>query len=139
MLKIAISIIAWLSICPLAVAQIPGSLNGGRGYVVFTAASNNSQIIGIPGPHLISTITALNTTAAAVYLKIYDSSSAPDCTSTAGLVGYYPVAAVADGGGFTVKPSQTVLNGLGICVVGAFGSTDNTNAATGTSISWVLQ
>lgn len=127
----------------LACAPVPllaqGAFSGGQKIVVLSAASTNSQLIGIPGPHLLVGLTALNTTAADVFLRLYDLASAPDCTSAVGAVGLYPVFAKASGGGFVESIPSTFQNGLGICITGAYGLTDNTAAATGTAITFTLK
>ncbi|MCI0598717.1 MAG: hypothetical protein L0Y60_04220 [Beijerinckiaceae bacterium] len=134
----ALLLAALVALAPAA-GEAQGAFSGGKNIVVLSAASNNSQLVGIPGPHLLFGITALNTAASDVFLRLYDVASAPDCTSSVGAVALYPVFAKASGGGFVGHIPSTFQHGLGICITGGYGLTDNTNAVTGAAITFTLK
>lgn len=104
-----------------------------------TAASTNSASIKGSAGNLLAMV-ALNTTTTVYYLKLYDSSSAPTCSSASGIAHVYPIppAAAAGGvGGFVVPipvAGEGYSSGIGFCVTGGGSDTDNTNAATGVFI-----
>lgn len=107
---------------------------------VLSAASNNSQLIGAAGAHQINEFTVLSTAATVAYIRIYDVAVAPTCTSATGMIAYYPIPSVGASGvsGFTLPlgpNGKVVVNGIGICLTGAAGTTDNTNAPTGIALN----
>lgn len=119
-------------------AQVFG---GGKAYPIVTAASNNSQMIGAAGPHKVLAVVPLNDSATEMYVRLYDTATAPTCSSATGAIAMFPVFEKAAGGGMVNPlPAQgvTVVNGLGVCITGAFGLTDNTNAATGMAVTFVI-
>ena len=75
----------------------------------------------------------VNTTATIYYLRMYNSSSAPTCSSSTGFVESIPIPASTSGGGFAfLEPmGEAYTTGIAFCLTGGSGSTDNTNAATG--------
>lgn len=98
-----------------------------------SAASNNSTNIKASAGQIYY-LTAINTTATLKYIRLYDSGSAPTCTSSTGVVFYSPIPANSTtGAGFVVPipPGITFSNGLGFCITGAAGVTDNTSTAAG--------
>ncbi len=117
----------------LTAACTPYHLSGG------TAASNNSTSLRGQAAHLC-VLTAINTTATLYYLKLYDSSSAPTCSSATNLKHVYPIPFGASSAGngvhvTTFTPGgEGYKNGIGFCVTGGGGDTDNSNAATGVYI-----
>ncbi len=121
------------SIDRLTAGCTPYHLAGG------TAASTNSTSLRGQAAHLC-VLTAINTTAALYYLKVYDSSGAPTCSSATNLKHVYPIPFGASSSGNGVHVStftpggETYKNGIGFCVTGGGGDTDNTNAATGVYI-----
>lgn len=98
-----------------------------------TAASTNSTSIkGSAGTlcHLV----AISTSATVVYLRVYNSASAPTCSSATGATHTYPVPASATGAGVVVALGpfgEAFTTGIGFCVTGGGSDTDNTNAVTG--------
>lgn len=101
-----------------------------------TAASTNSTSIS-SGAHTLCALRAINTTATLVYLRVYDSSSAPTCSSATNLKHTYPIPANSNGAGFMDAEGafgEAYSNGLGFCVTGGGSDTDNTNAVTGVYI-----
>lgn len=75
----------------------------------------------------------VNTTATLYYLRLYNTASAPTCSSATGFVISVPIPASTTGAGITFSVPNTVAfaTGLGYCLTGGSSSTDNTNAATG--------
>ncbi len=78
--------------------------------------------------------TIVNTTATVYYLRLYNLSAAPTCSSATGFVASIPIPASTSGNGTVVNvgPYGAYFNtGLAYCFTGGASSTDNTNAATG--------
>jgi hypothetical protein len=97
-----------------------------------TAASNNSTLIK-NSSGVLCDLVIINTTATLYYLKLYNSASAPTCSSATNLKHVFPIPAATTGAGFArhVPYGELYQTGIGFCVVGGGGDTDNTNAATG--------
>ena len=136
----------WLLLALALLAPLGASAQQGQTYLptlsaaVLSAASNNSQVIGAAGAHQIVEFTVLSTAATVAYIRIYDSATAPTCTSATGMIAYYPIPSVGAAGvtGFTLglgALGKVVQNGIGICLTGAAGTTDNTNAPTGIAVN----
>jgi hypothetical protein len=108
---------------------LPYHLAGG------TAASTNSTAIKTT-PGKLCQITPFNTTATVYYLKVYDSASAPTCSSATNLKHVYPIPASVTVGGFVIPTAfgESYSNGIAFCVTAGGGDTDNTSAATGVYI-----
>jgi hypothetical protein len=110
----------------------PYHLSGG------TAASTNSTAIKAAAAGTLCDLTLINTTATIYYLKLYDSAGAPTCSSATGLKHVYPIPASATSSGAGIQRTMTFgeayTSGIGFCVTGGGGDTDNTNAATGVYI-----
>ena len=108
----------------------PYHLSGG------TAASNNSTSIkGSAGT--LYDLTPINTTSAIYFLKLYDSATAPTCSSATNLKHVYPIPQnTGAGGGFirSLAVGEAYANGIGFCVTAGGADTDNSNAATGVYI-----
>lgn len=102
-------------------------------YFLTSAASTNSTSVkGSAGTlHLVH---LTNTTATTYYLRLYNSASAPTCSSATGFIRSIPVLATSVNG-YAVKVGETFGTGIGFCFTGGGSSTDNTNAATGVYIS----
>jgi hypothetical protein len=79
-------------------------------------------------------IRAINTTATHYYLRMYNLASAPTCSSATGFV--ETIAVLATGGAVTpINVGQSYDAGIGFCITGGAGSTDNTNAAAGVYVT----
>jgi hypothetical protein len=79
-------------------------------------------------------IRAINTTATAYYLRMYNSSGTPTCSSATGFVETIPV--LATGGQVSpIAVGQSYATGIGFCITGGAASTDNTNAAVGVFVT----
>lgn len=116
--------------------NIAGSTGGATPCYITTAASTNSTNCKGSAASLYH-IRAVNTTATLYYLRLYNSSSAPTCSSATGFVETVPIPASTTGAGITddISVGAAYGTGLGFCVTGGGSSTDNTNAATGLYIS----
>jgi hypothetical protein len=78
-------------------------------------------------------VRAINTTATLYYLRLYNLSSAPTCSSATGFIESIPIPANTTGAGIVaieIIPTG-YTTGIGFCFTGGGSSTDNTNAATG--------
>lgn len=98
-----------------------------------SAATNNSTNLKASAGTLYS-LLVINTTATLKYLRLYDSGSAPTCTSATGVVFYTPIPANSTTGAGLVEAISVGLNfasGIGWCITGGSGTTDNTSTAAG--------
>jgi hypothetical protein len=102
-----------------------------------TAATTNSTLI-ITGTHTLCSLSATNTTATVVYLRVYDQAAAPTCSSATGAVHTYPIPANTAVGGINIPVGtfgEAATLGWGYCVTGGAADTDNTAAVTGIFIN----
>jgi len=119
----------------LAATTIGGCTPG----VFRSAATTNSTNIKASAGTLCS-LTISNIAASTVYyLRLYDSASAPTCSSGTGEVGAFAATAGATAplaapslGQFGLK----FANGIAWCLTGGNASTDNTAAATGVTVNY---
>lgn len=77
-----------------------------------------------------------NTATTVYYLRLYNSSSAPTCSSATGFIRTIPIPPAPAAGQVGGVVSNQVIpvgfsTGIGYCITGGSSSTDNTNAATG--------
>ena len=84
----------------------------------------------------VFTLSAFNTTTTIYYLRMYNTSSAPTCSSATGFVETLPVPPAAGSGGAggfvrAQQQGQSYSTGISFCITGGGTSTDNTNAAAG--------
>lgn len=78
----------------------------------------------------------INTTTTVYYLRLYNTSSSPTCSSATGFIESIPIppagASGAAGGIVAMEPfGEGYSTGISFCFTGGSSSTDNTNAATG--------
>jgi len=99
---------------------------------VASAASTNSTNVKASAGNLYS-ISLVNTTATLYYLRLYNLSSAPTCSSATGYIATVPVPASTPGAGIVtnIAVGAAFTTGIGYCITGGPTSTDNTNAAVG--------
>lgn len=119
----------------LVVDQRPNGCLPGR---LLSAASNNSTNIKASAGTLCE-LTVINTTATLVDLRLYDTSSAPTCSSATGVIANYPVQANTTSPGFSINLGmygKAFATGIGFCLTGANADNDNTNAVTGVNLNW---
>jgi hypothetical protein len=104
-----------------------------------STASTNSTLVRVSEAHL-SIIVAVNTTTTVYYLKFYDKAVAPTCNSDVVLFMVpIPFGASNAGGGAVIPIADPgglfFQQGLGFCITGGSADNDNTNAATGVTVS----
>lgn len=119
----------------LVVDQRPNGCTPGH---ALSAASNNSTNVKA-SPGTLCEFTVINTTASLGVLRLYDTSSAPTCSSATGVVANYPVQANTTSPGFTINLGpfgKAFSSGIGFCFTGANADNDNTNAVTGFNLNW---
>jgi hypothetical protein len=83
---------------------------------------------------LLYGVEVINTTSTLYYLRLYNLSSSPTCSSATGFIRTIPIPHGTGAGAgianfYTV--GETYGTGIGFCLTGGGSSTDNTNAATG--------
>jgi hypothetical protein len=103
-------------------------------YTAAGASTNATSVKGSAGTVYGYSLT--NTTTTIYYLRMYNTSSAPTCSSATGYVSSIPIPPAAASGGaggreITKNIGQAFTTGIGFCVTGGASSTDNTSAATG--------
>lgn len=103
-----------------------------------SAATTNSTSMRNAAANLC-TLRPLNTTTTIYYLKLYNTASAPTCSSATGLVHVYPVPPAGASGGVgglsLVEPGgEAYSSGIGYCLVSSGADTSNAAAATGVYI-----
>lgn len=101
-------------------------------FAFVSAASTNSTNVKNGSGNLYG-IYLVNTTATIYYLRFYNASSAPTCSSATNFVLSIPIPASASGAGisFSFDKGVAFSTGISYCFTGGSSSTDNTNAATG--------
>lgn len=110
--------------------------SGATPYGLQSAASTNSTLVST-GAHTLVGINLASTSTTAMFLRFYDGSGAPTCSSATGFQRTIPIPPASSAGlvgGFAVHvPVQGIkfTTGLSFCVTGGGSSTDNTNATTG--------
>jgi len=104
-------------------------------YISSTASTNATSCKGSAGN--VYGIYIINTTTTNYFLRMYNSSSSPTCSSATGFVEtVVALGASANGGGISrMQAPQAFSTGIGFCLTGGGSSTDNTNAATGVYIT----
>ena len=97
-----------------------------------SAASTNSTNCKASAGNFYG-VRAVNTTATLYYLRLYNASGAPTCSSATGFIESIPIPASATGAGImaVVPLPINYTTGIAFCFTGGGSSTDNTNAATG--------
>jgi hypothetical protein len=105
-------------------------------FALQSAASNNSSSVKGSAGNIYG-IYIINTTTTNYFLRLYNASSAPTCSSATGFIETIPaLGAAANGGGISrMQWPQAFGTGIGLCLTGGGGSTDNTNAATGVYVT----
>jgi hypothetical protein len=102
---------------------------------IVSAASNNATNCKAAAGNFYG-VDVVNTTTTTYYLRLYNTSSAPTCSSATGFIRSIPIPPAAASGqaGGIVRMSPLPVNygtGLSYCLTGGASSTDNTSAATG--------
>lgn len=118
----------------LRVVLADGVFEGPNNGITTTASTNATGICNAPC-HLMG-YELYNTTTTVYYLRLYNIANTPTCSSTTGFIRSVPIppASAAGGVGGIVAAwpiGVTYSLGIGYCITGGAGSTDNTNAAIG--------
>jgi hypothetical protein len=124
---------------PWLTSPIPATSGGTSVCYITSAASTNATNCKASAGQLYG-YDLVNTTTTIYYLRIYNLSSAPTCSSATGFVRTIPVppaGAAGQAGGIarSLPVGEAYGTGLGFCLTGGGSSTDNTNAATGVYVS----
>jgi hypothetical protein len=122
---------------PTTVQPIAGTTNGTSTCVVQSAASTNATNCK-NAAGLLYGIEIVNTTSTLYYLRLYNLSSSPTCSSATGFIRTVPIPHASGAGAgianfYTV--GETYGTGIGFCLTGGGSSTDNSNAATGVYVT----
>lgn len=122
---------------PWLAQAVAGTANGLSMSALQSAASTNATNIKASAGNLYH-IHAINTTATLYYLRLYNLSSAPTCSSATGFIMTIPIPASTAGAGVVIDSALgfTFGTGIGFCFTGGGTSTDNTNAATGVFVNF---
>ncbi len=105
-------------------------------YLTSAASTNSTNCKASAGN--VYGISVVNTTTTNYFLRMYNASSAPTCSSATGFVETIPALGAAANGGGISRPwvvPQAYSTGIGFCLTGGGSSTDNTNAATGVYVA----
>jgi hypothetical protein len=103
---------------------------------VASAASTNSAFIK-NGPGNVGGIFAQSTSATVMYVRFYDSASAPTCSSSTNFVGSVAVWPTSQTNGFMIPAGFQMLNGISYCITANAANNDN-NAATTGGLIWIF-
>jgi hypothetical protein len=118
---------AWL------VQPVPGTTNGASTCVLQSAVSTNATNCK-NAAGLLYGLEVINTTSTIYYLRLYNLSAAPTCSSATGFVRSVPIPHNSGAGAGLANfytAGETYGTGISFCFTGGGSSTDNTNAATG--------
>lgn len=121
---------------PWLTSSIPATSGGTSVCYITSAASTNATNCKASAGQLYG-FDLVNTTATVYYLRLYNSSSAPTCSSATGFVRTIPIPASTTGAGIarSIPVGEAYGTGIGFCLTGGGSSTDNTNAATGVYVT----
>jgi hypothetical protein len=110
---------------------------GGASTCYLTSAATTNATLCANSAGTIYDISIVNTTATLAYLRLYNLSAAPTCSSATGFVESIPVPASISGAGIvrTFPVGRSYTTGISFCFTGGGSSTDNTSAGTGSYIS----
>jgi hypothetical protein len=100
-------------------------------YLTSAATTNSTNCKGSAGN--VYGILVSNTTSTIYYLRMYNSASAPTCSSATNFIESIPALATS-ANGFAGIP-EGFSTGISFCLTGGGSSTDNTNAATGVYVT----
>lgn len=108
---------------------------GASGCAIVSAASTNATNCKNAAGNVYG-MYVVNTTTTVYYLRTYNTSSSPTCSSATGFIQSWPIppaAASGQAGGFSFSfpTGRAFSTGISYCLTAGAGSTDNTNAATG--------
>lgn len=121
---------------PWIVQTVPGATNGASTCNLQSAATTNATNCKASAGTLYG-YEVINTTGTLYYLRLYNLTTSPTCSSSTGFIRSIPIPAATTGAGVErdMSVGEAYGTGLGFCLTGGGSSTDNTNAATGVYIS----
>lgn len=99
---------------------------------IVSTASTNAFNCAAAAANLYE-FSAVNTTGTLAYVRLYNTSTSPTCSSATGFVLSIPVPASTSGAGIvkTFPVGRAFSTGISGCITGGGSSTDNTNAPAG--------
>ena len=99
--------------------------------ILSTASTNSTNCKASAGNRLGGYV--INITATLYYLRLYNTATAPTCSSATGFITSIPIPASTTGSGITyiIPNSVAFATGFGYCVTASSTSTANDNAAAG--------
>lgn len=118
------------SMSPLLVQTVPGTASGLTTFVLEAAASDNHTNVK-NGAGVVYHVTSFNNSATINYYRLYNAASGFNgCNSATNLLWEGLVPASTSGGGFVedIGAGITFSTGISVCITGAFGNTNTTNA-----------
>jgi hypothetical protein len=123
---------------PVFVSAQPAATGGLTTYFLQPIAGTNSTNIKASAGTVYH-VSVTNNSATVNYLRFYNTSSAPTCTSATSLVYQLAIPASTSGAGFVqdISAGLAFSTGIGICVSSGYATTDATNA-TATAISLTI-
>ena len=117
-------------------AATPCYVQSGTGTTASTNAANCKASAGN-----FFGVRAINTSASLAYLRMYNSSGTPTCSSATGFIESIPIPASTTGAGIVSMSMFPIAytTGIAYCVTGGGANTDNTNAPAGVFITLVTK
>lgn len=121
-----------LETAPVATGTVT---NTGLESAIVTAASTNATSVKGSAGNLYG-FELYNTTTVIYYLRLYNLSTAPTCSSATGFIRSIPIVPASAAGQLGGQISNFAVpigysTGIAYCITGGSSSTDNTNAAVG--------
>ena len=103
--------------------------------IISAASTNSTNCTALPAVRYRG-VVLYNTTTTVGFLRLYNATAAPTCSSATGFIKSIPVVPASAAGqvGQTVVVLQLPVIyqlGLGFCLTGGSSSTDNTNSVVG--------
>jgi hypothetical protein len=124
------------AITPHSLGTTATTTDAASGCYLQSAASTNATSCKASAGNFYG-VRAVNTTATLYYLRLYNLSTSPTCSSATGFIESIPIPASTTGAGIMAVLPIPIGYGTGIafCFTGGGSSTDNTNAATGVYVT----
>lgn len=124
---------------PWLTSPIPATSGGTSTCYLSSAATTNSTNCKASAGQIYG-YDLINTTQTLYYLRLYNLSSAPTCSSATGFIRSIPIppaGAAGQAGGIARSSAvgQAYGTGIGFCLTGGGSSTDNTSAGTGVHVA----
>src|ERR1019366_9837565 len=117
---------------PTVPVTTPTTTNSALRCTLVSAASDNTTNCKASAGNVYG-FRFVNTTATLYYLRMYNTSSSPTCSSATGFVETIPIPASSSGAGIVaIEPmGEGYSTGISFCLTGGSSSSDDTSAATG--------